>query len=539
MPINSSRPEWTRIVVLLLLGVVLLLLGLGSRPLWDIDEGMHAVTPRVMVQTGDWLAPTFNGEPFHDKPPLYNWLVAVSFVLLGYTEFAARLPGALLGLATVFLTYLSGRRLLGPPAAFLGAVVLLCSLEFVVLSRAVMYDIVLAFFVTLALFAWYRAYTDQQRRGRFLMLMYGAIGLGVLAKGPLGVVIPGGVVFVFLLLRRDLRFLLRMMLVRGTLVVLALALPWNIAMALRDPEYLRYFLLQQNLGNFASAAAARHPEPFYYYVVILLVGFFPWVCYLPAAIAQTFRRGRPFDPARLFLLCWFGFVLLFFSAATSKLAPYVLLLFPPVALLVGDLWNRIHVERGGRLHGAMLACQGFLLLLVGGLLVLLWRVAPANRGFDPELHGPHLLALTLILAPTVLLSSILLWRRAYRGQFAVTAALVVAFLFYLFLFIAPGVNPLRSAKAIVPTLESMLEPGEKIVFYKRLKDSAMFYTDREAIRLDAPEELAEHLRRGGAPCVVDTKFLDEIEPLSPLFRVVERQGNAVIIEASSATGNEP
>ena len=128
-------PERLRVGGLVLLCLALFFLRLGGFALWDIDEGMHASTSKIMVQSGDWLAPVYNGEPFYDKPPLYNWFVALSFLVFGFTEFAARLPSALLGLGTVLLTYRFGRRMLGAEAAFLGAAVLATSLEFVVLSR--------------------------------------------------------------------------------------------------------------------------------------------------------------------------------------------------------------------------------------------------------------------------------------------------------------------------------------------------------------------------------------------------------------------
>ena len=120
---------------------------------------MHAATSKDMVLSGDWITPTVNGEPFFDKPAFHNWLVALAFVVFGFTEFAARLPNAMMGLGCVLVTYLLGRRLYGPGAAFLGAVVLATAAEFFVLSRTVMHDMSLAFFVTLGLALWFVGYS--------------------------------------------------------------------------------------------------------------------------------------------------------------------------------------------------------------------------------------------------------------------------------------------------------------------------------------------------------------------------------------------
>ena len=132
-----------KILVVLLIAVCLLLffVALGDVPLYNKDEGLHAVTSKDMVLSGNWVTTTFNGETFYDKPVLYNWFAAVAFLVFGFTEFAARLPAALLGLATVLVTYALGRRMAGPTLGFLGAMILATSPEFITLSRAVVHDI--------------------------------------------------------------------------------------------------------------------------------------------------------------------------------------------------------------------------------------------------------------------------------------------------------------------------------------------------------------------------------------------------------------
>ena len=148
----SEKPFWEKEIffVIILISICLLLyfFRLGYMPLGDIDEAMHASTSKDMVLSGNWLTPQYNGENFYDKPPLYNWLVAISFMLFGFTEFAARLPAVLLGLGCVMITYWLARRMFGPVVAFLSALVLATSAEFIVLSRVVVHDISLAFFIT-------------------------------------------------------------------------------------------------------------------------------------------------------------------------------------------------------------------------------------------------------------------------------------------------------------------------------------------------------------------------------------------------------
>ncbi len=331
---------------------------------------MHAGTSKDMVLSGDWITPTLNGETFFDKPAFHNWLVALAFVVLGFTEFAARLPNALLGLGCVLVTYLLGRRLYGPGAALLGAVVLATAAEFFVLSRTIMHDMSLAFFVTLGLALWFVGYSRNATERRWFLLSYAAFGGAMLAKGPIGVLLPGAVVFLFLLARRELRFLGRMSLGWGILIGLLVAAPWYLAISLRNPDFARYFFIELNFGSFLSQDP-HHPEPFHYYLPVLLVGFIPWSFFLPAALVRVWqRKGEDMHGGTVFLLLWAGLYLAFFSAAESKLATYILPIFPPLTLLVGRLWDELATTPTSTLRKAVLWSFAPFLALPAG--VILW-----------------------------------------------------------------------------------------------------------------------------------------------------------------------
>ncbi len=152
--------------VIILIGVCLLLFffRLGYKPLGDTDEAMHAVTSKDMVLSGDWITPKFNGEKFFDKTPLYNWLAAIAFIFLGFNEFAARLPAALLGFGCVMLTYWLARNMFDPVVAFLSALVLATSAVHIILSRAVVHDISLLFCVTLVMTLFFIGFNNEKQR---------------------------------------------------------------------------------------------------------------------------------------------------------------------------------------------------------------------------------------------------------------------------------------------------------------------------------------------------------------------------------------
>ena len=521
-----------RFAALVVVGLAMLFFGLGDRPLWDTDEGMHAATSKTMVETGDWLHPMLNGEPFYDKPPMFNWLVALSFVALGFTEFAARLPAAIAGLATVLVTYGYGRHAVGSQAAFLGAIVLATSLEFVVLSRVVVHDILLAFGVTTACLAFFAAYAGERRRTTHLIVMYAATGLAVLAKGPVGALLSGGAVLTFLVLRRDPRFIRKMMLVRGTLLVAVVGLPPYLLMAARDPDFARYFVVVQNVGSFVSAES-RHPEPFYFYLPILIAGLFPWIAFLPAAVRVS-RRPDDIPGGRAFLWAWFGFVVLFFSAAVSKLATYVLPAFPAAALLIGVVWDRrLASAASAPRRGFLLAC-GLAGAVAGALAWFAWTEAPRHALYDAAAHRPYLVAFTAYLAGITFVGAIFAWRRMDRALFVTIATIVAGLVLFLTVVVGPVVDLYRSSKAVAAWIDPRLEPGEPIWFYPRLRDSTLFYTDRGAAEFDRPEEIARYLERPGAMCVVQTETLSALDSFRDRFRVVFTYGNKSVIESTAA-----
>jgi len=532
----ASRPELVRIGILVLLCLALYFLGLGQRQLWDTDEGKHASTSKVMVQSGNWLVPQLNGEPFYDKPPLFNWLVALSFVVFGFTEFAARFPAALIGTVTVLATYRLGRQLVGDSGAFLGAVVLATSIGWMVLSRIVVHDILLALFVTLACFLFFRGYSDERHRTKYFMLMYASVGVAVLAKGPVGAVLPGGAILVFLALRRELSFVPRLMLLRGALVAALVAVPPYVLMGIQEPEYLRYFLWEKNFGSFVSNESS-HPNPFYYYIPSLLAGFFPWSAFLPLTVWRLLRRPARLDPGRLFLMVWVGVVFLFFSAATSKLPTYILPLFPAAALLVGDLWATFLADRDRGLRRGILVSYLCLAAIVVWMVPTLWLQARGHRLFDPDIHTIHLIAVTSILVTGVVVSVLLTWTKHFRALFGATAAMIGVLMIYMGLFLLSMVDSYRSSKEIAISIDRMLPPGEKIVFHHEIRDAALFYTDREAVALHNAERFGEYIETDGALAIVDLNWVHQIEHLQDRYRVVEQYGNKIIVEGVGGQGH--
>jgi len=541
-----ARRNTIYIALLAGLGLCLFVTDLGHRDLWDIDEGMHAAIAQTMLLTGDWVTPAFNGEPFLDKPPLSNWMTAVSFRLLGLTEFAARLPVALCALACLLVTYLAGRKVYSEITGFLAACVLATSLYFLALSRYVQYDVPFTLFTTLAIFCYVSMWSTDRPRS-FVIGLYAVMGLAVLVKGPLGAVIPGLAIAAHLLLTRKFRLLSRVLDPVGIAVFVLIAVPWIAMMERANPGYLSYFLVQQHFANLfgqVSGYIARHPEPFYYYLPATLIALIPWSLVLPQAIYNTVRHEDDGgDGLPMFLVIWLAVTLAVLSLATSKLSNYVLPLLPAAAILIGRDFERLYDgSRGDR--------QPVLAVLTAGSAVALFALTLFVIVADPWTHlatqsgvrWVHFERFMIGLTGLVLLASAAAYGGRHRATFAALASITPFTVFFILWVLAPTADAYRGAKDIGLQLDQLQPAGEEIYFMGRLPDSAMFYTQRDAVRLRNWQELHDYLASPQPVYALITgPGRAEIEALDGNFYVVSRIGNKAIVsnrprEAPEATG---
>jgi|RhiMetdeSRZDD1v2_1073273.scaffolds.fasta_scaffold32811_6 4-amino-4-deoxy-L-arabinose transferase-like glycosyltransferase len=528
---ETWKNEKSLAAILLVVCLTLFFFRLGDIPLFDRDEGLHAVTSKEMVVSGDWVTTKFNGENFYDKPVLFNWLVALSFEALGFTELAARLPAAILGLGCVIVTYLLGRKMYDPMTGFVSGTILATSPEFIVLSRAVVHDISLVFFITLALFFFYLGFSSAAHRKLYFLLFYAALGCAVLSKGPVGIILPGMIIAIFLTLTGKRRFMKELQILPGVVIVLAVAAPWYVLISLRNSDYLDYFV-RLNLSYFFSSNVA-HARPFYYYIPILLGGFSPWSFFLPLQfIHSLWRPTKSVDERALFLFLWFAVIFLFFSAASSKLATYILPSFPAASLLVGILWRElIEAPTIGLRKGFLYSFVPLVVTLALALIYLL--VAPPTllmTRYGLDLSVINFFGIFLV-GMTVLAFMLLLYGR-YRVFFFANAGLVIFAMLLFITLILPSMVPFRSTKGLARKMDALVAPEEPFLFFDGRRDTALFYTNRKGLFLDDPNQLIQHLTSSeGRFAIVDENNLRKFPIINKAARIVDREGYAVLITA--------
>jgi 4-amino-4-deoxy-L-arabinose transferase-like glycosyltransferase len=277
---------------------------LNTRPLFNPDEGRYAEIPRETLSGGDWVIPHLNGLAYIEKPPLQYWATALTYRLLGPSEFTARLYCALTALGTLWVTGLVASRLLSREAGWRAAAVLSGMLLFVALGQLLTLDMSLTFYMTLSLAAFLLAQTAPQPR-RWMLLAWTATACGVLTKGLVAAAVPAAALMLYSGYSRDFAPWRRLHARWGLPLFLAITVPWHWLAARRLPDFLEFFFVHEHMARYLTPSADRQ-QPWWYFGAIFLAGSMPWTISTVRVVAGGWRR-RPapagFDP-QLFLWVW-------------------------------------------------------------------------------------------------------------------------------------------------------------------------------------------------------------------------------------------
>ncbi|MGB9380641.1 ArnT family glycosyltransferase, partial [Candidatus Binatus sp.] len=442
--IAQPRHAWP---ILLIVGVALYLVNLGGYPLYTKGEPREAVTVFDIVHGGGVILPQRAGVEIPSKPLLMHWLAAlVSLIAGGVNEFSVRLPSAGLAIAGVIVCYFYVRRLFDDVTALIAALILATTFQYLQAGTGARVDMTLTFFMEVAFFEFIFMAEGLTRRR---MLLYVAIALAVLTKGPIGLILPGLVALIWIALEQRWRLLLQMNLVRGALVVLVLAGGWYVAALLEGgSNFFRKQILAENLLRFAGGGDFHegHIHPFYYMELALFAGFLPWTFLLPIVGVQAARAPLVLDPRLKYFLVWFGAVLIFYNFPQSKRGVYLLCLYPAFATLLA-IYIKDAIVRPAPARAVvhwLARLSGFAMLMLGSatLVALAMLVASPHEfadllqvgnirapAFAPALAatvGDHwILSLAMPLAVVILGVRLIVSRPLLeRMTFAIAAAMV-------------------------------------------------------------------------------------------------------------------
>ena len=318
--------------------------GLASFGLVGADEPRYAQVAREMLARHDWVTPTLGSKPWLEKPPLYYWQAMLAYSIFGVSDWAARLPSAVDATLMVVAIYLFLKRF-RPGFQLDGALMAASAAGVVGFARAASTDMPLAAMFTIALLAWYAWYESGTKY--YLALFYSFSALGALAKGPVAPLLAAVIIGIFALAKHDHRLILRTLWIPGILLFCAIALPWYIAVQVKNPEFLHVFIFQHNLARFGTNLY-HHKEPFWYYVPIALLSLIPWTVFMAVSLAETIRvwwveRRKMLeseDALNAFLVIWLVVPIAFFSVSQSKLPGYIVPALPAGTLLLAEYVRR-------------------------------------------------------------------------------------------------------------------------------------------------------------------------------------------------------
>ena len=522
------------LTIILIVSVIALCFSLGPRALWDPDEGRYAEMAREILVLGDWVTPHLNYLLYFEKPMMFMWLEALSFKIFGVSEGSAHLVSIISALGGAALTGFMAWRLWGARAGIIAALTLITSLEYFFLASAVDINMPLNLFITAALVFFWLGYAEKKTF--YFYFSWSSMALAVLTKGPIGMILPVGIVCVYILLTRRFSLIRQSRPVSGTLVFLAVAAPWYILVCLRNPDFFSFFFINQNIQRYA--ASTERYQPFFFFIPVILGGALPWTFFLPSAIREIRQSKMPSEI--LYIIIWFTLIFLFFTPSRSKLATYVLPCFPPIALILGYAFRGPPEKGGTPLYaaGILWMCLGILLVIHGPLQSL--GIATFSSGNAAPLADIGIAAGTII----VFGSAAGIWLGRRFDSLLGTAVLGITLMAAAIAF-APHWDTLRSTKSIVQGLQ----PGAKLYAYDEYHPSSSFYAGRQVGLVDCRGELVFGIKRNkvkgyvlsldelaeimntdkDAYCLTNAKRITKLRKKIPALAVVKQSNDLCLL----------
>ncbi|MBU2027173.1 MAG: glycosyltransferase family 39 protein [Proteobacteria bacterium] len=466
-------------LVLFLIPLLLYVVPLPFTPLMEPDEARYSAVSSAMNATGDYVTPRLKGVVYFEKPPLSYWATAVFFRIFGENEFSSRLFAALCAWGCILLVYRMGLFFHDARTGLYAAAVLSTFLYHAAIGRINILDMPLAFLVCLSIWSGFRYFSSVERRKARLYLLYLFSALAFLAKGLIGIVFPLGVIVIWLAVSRRWREIPGLFSPIGIMVFSVVSLPWVILVQRENPDFFRFFFIQEHFLRYATRIH-QHFEPFYFYLPIILLGTLPWCAFLPEALRGV-RKGKNglFGSVEMrFLLTWLGLILLFFSLSSSKLVPYVAPLFPPLALFFGHLFRLYEEEREAFGSEKAVSLPYRMAVMLQTLLLASLLLAPlfphkyqmAWDNWWPWISFPLLMLLLTLFLPD------LIRKRTGQGRLPTFYLLFALFLVSVTLPAARYMTPYKSALPLSLAIQKNIPFGATIYQYGMSLYGIDFYT---------------------------------------------------------------
>ncbi len=469
-----------RFLLLLLLCSILYFLGNNLFHLTDPDEVFYSLTAKEMIQRNEWLTPYIFNQPQFEKPILTYWFLKVSFAAFGFTPFAARFFSAVFASFGVLAVYSLG--LLGfanERRAFLSALVLGTSAFYFAMGKTVFTDMIFTVLILYSFLSFYFAYTNSTYKRVGILTFYLFCALAVLTKGPLGLIIPQVTVVIFLIYQRQLSFLKSIWVVWGVILCFLVAVPWYwYEINKFGNAFIQEFFFNDHWRRLTDAEHKGN-DRWFFYPVTMIAGFFPWSLFLVAAFVDFYKRLKfSIKPFEYFLLSWILVVFIVFQVAHSKLASYILPMFPALALLTA---NYIDKQMEDRRYGIIKKLSYVLISFLTILGIAVVAAFKAYKVYMPSIIPSYWLSAALIALSGISLT--LLFKDKIKEALTLLAFSLVPILI-TGLMIMPSLEPhisMYDASCYLPPKE--INKGA-ILTIKPYARGVNYYTEQNVAVMD-------------------------------------------------------
>ncbi len=467
-----------RIIILIGLSYLFFMWGNGTLSLSNPDEVFYSQTAKEMLVHKSWMTPYLFGSPQFEKPVFLFWLLRTAFIIFGVSSFSARFfPAVFAGIGILAVYWLARAGFKNEKKAFLSGLVLMSCGFYVGMARTVFTDMIFSVLILLSLAAFFWGYSRKEHKAAGVLLSFIFSAMAVLAKGPLGLLIPLLAVVIFLFIRRDLKFLLSGYFLLGLFIFSLIAAPWYVFMIKRyGAAFLNEFFYNDHIRRIIEAEHASN-DTWYFYPLYIFLSSFPWSLYLAVSLVYLLRRlylNKDTPPIYSFLASWIAAVILIFQGAHSKLVSYILPLFPALAMVCADfIYEASLFENKKRVFTIVSAITATVLLLVPvASIFLLPKYAVYLAHPVP--------AYAFILAFSILLLLILFF--IINGKLAAVTYLYASIMMLFLLlvpFIRDDIEPYLSSKYACQYLLKNYNVSGAVLCSKPFVRGVRYYTDKE------------------------------------------------------------
>jgi 4-amino-4-deoxy-L-arabinose transferase-like glycosyltransferase len=518
---DVSRSTRRLFTALLILALPVFVLWLGRNSIWDANEAFYVDTPRQMIRSGDYITPMFNGVPRVNKPVLSYWVVAGLYHLLGTSVTAERLGIAIGIFGIVAAAFLLGRAVRSTATGVLAALIVATAPQVVMWGRRIFIDVHITMWMSLTLACFVLAERYPERRRVCLVLMYVAMGLGVLTKGPIAIVFPALTGAIWFTVERRWRDVSRLLLLPGMVIVLAIVVPWYAALEMRHGwGPVTGFFVGENLDRFTTSMQPDD-RPFWFYLPVLFGDLFPWAPLLLIPLVSAWRKSGAdandaHAPIRRLLWLWVIVIVVTFSFSKTKQDLYI---FPVTAAAAALMADGLVATGFGAKH------VGFRILLVVAAVLSVAAGVVIGVYFAPAgyyaLRGAGLMSAVLAVGGIATVGLVVGARHR-----AAMATLAITFVSVNYVFAAATLPSIERLKPVVPLADAFLSrasPTAQLAAYQFMLPSLVYYADRPVRVLESLDEArAFYTDVPSAWAIMDAGRFETLRAVVPDICVVAR-----------------